>query len=115
MIREHANLPLEATGPEESKGRAENGDLYEQPICISAGNSDGEEGDGSAIQNGLALRVRRIRLVLDEPTRDGETEIVVVTSVPGEEASAEANEGQTQTAHIYRGATCSAKRSELTP
>jgi len=32
LIREHGNLPWEATGPEEEKGRAENGDLYEQPI-----------------------------------------------------------------------------------
>ena len=86
VIREHANLPWEATGPEEAKGRAENGELYEQPIRIC----DGEK-DGSAIE------ARRIRLVLDEPTRDGDTEIVVLTNVPAAEASAE------QIADLYRG------------
>ena len=87
LIREHGNLPWDATGPEEEKGRAENGDLYEQPIRIF-GN---EEDEGES-----ALEVRRIRLVLDEPTRDGETEIVVLTNLPKEEASAE------KVASLYR-------------
>jgi len=33
--------------------------------------------------------VRRIRLLLGEPTRDGDTEIVVLTNLSGEDASAE--------------------------
>ena len=43
----------------------------------------GENGGGSA------LEVRRIRLLLGEPTRDGDTEIVVLTNLSGEDASAE--------------------------
>ena len=88
LIREHGNLPWEATGPEEEKGRAENGDLYEQPIRITANGEDGDES---------TLEVRRIRLLLDEPTRDGETEIVVLTNLPKEDASAE------KVASLYRG------------
>jgi hypothetical protein len=65
-----------------AKGQAENGSLYEQPIRIP-GESDGKEDNGSLSE------VRRIRLVLDEPTRGGDTEIVVLTNVPEEGASAE--------------------------
>ena len=75
LIREHGNLPWEAVGLEEEKGRAENGDLYEQPIRIPGNGED--EGES-------ALEERRIRLLLDEPTRDGDTEIVVLTSLPEE-------------------------------
>jgi hypothetical protein len=74
-------------GLEEEKGRAENGNLYEQPIRIPGNGED--EGES-------ALEVRRIRLLLDEPTRDGDTEIVVLTNLPEEDASAE------QVASLYR-------------
>jgi hypothetical protein len=87
LIREHGNLPWEAVGPEEEKSRAENGDLYEQPIRIT---TDGEDGGESA------LEVRRVRLLLDEPTRDGDTEIIMLTNLPKEDASAE------QVASLYR-------------
>ena len=73
-------MPWEATGPDKAKGRAEDGDLYEQPVRIV--DADEEE-------NESALEVRRIRLVLDEPTRDGDTEIVVLTNLPEEDASAQ--------------------------
>lgn len=94
LIREHGNLPWEAAGPEESKGRAENGRLYEQPVVVEAprGGEDTEEGSAETQH----LRLRRVRLVLDEPTRNGETEIVVLTGVPACDASAE------QIASLYR-------------
>ena len=85
VIREHANLPWEALGPEEAKGRAENGALYEQQVRICSG--DGAEKTADAEET--AIVVRRIRLVLDKPTRDGDTEIVVLTNVPVEDATAE--------------------------
>lgn len=87
LIREHGKLPWEAVGSEEEKGRAENGDLYEQPIRIRGNGEDGGES---------ALEVRRIRLRLDEPTRDGDTEIVTLTNLPEEDASAE------KVASLYR-------------
>ena len=52
-------------------GETDTGVVYEQVSCI--------EDD---------QRLRRIVLILDEPTRDGETEIVLVTNVPSESASA---------------------------
>jgi hypothetical protein len=87
LIREHGNLPWEAVGAEEEKGRAENGDLYEQPIRITG---TGEDGDKSTLEG------RRIRLLLDELMRDGDTEIVMLTNLPEEDASAE------QVASLYR-------------
>lgn len=78
-----------AKGSEVAKGQAENGSLYEQSIRIP-GESDRKEDNGSLSE------VRRIRLVLDEPTRGGDTEIVVLTNVPEEDASAE------QVALLYR-------------
>jgi hypothetical protein len=86
LIREHGNLPWEPAGPEEERGRAENGDLYEQPIRITGADEEGES----------TPEVRRIRLVLDEPARDGDTEIVMLTNVSEEDASAE------QIASLYR-------------
>ena len=85
VIREHANLPWEALGPEEAKGRAENGALYEQQVRICS-EDDAEK---TADAEETAIFVRRIRLVLDKPTRDGDTEIVVLTNVPVKDATAE--------------------------
>jgi IS4 transposase len=94
LIREHGNLPWEAAGLEESKGRAENGQLYEQPIVVEAPR--GEEATEEGSPETQRLRLRRVRLVLDEPTRNGETEIVVLTDVPVSDASAE------KVASLYR-------------
>lgn len=89
LIREHGNLPWEAAGLEESKGRAENGQFYEQPVVVEA-----PRGEESAEDR--KLRLRRVRLVLDEPTRSGDTEIVVLTGVPACDASAK------RVASLYR-------------
>lgn len=86
LIREHGNLPWDPAGPEEKIGRVENGMLYQRLVSI----------ESPCGQEGSKLQVRRVRLVLDEPTRDGETEIIVLTSVPESDASAE------QVAALYR-------------
>jgi hypothetical protein len=92
LIREHGNLPWDPAGREEKIGRIENGMLYQRPVSIES--PSWQEGDSG--QGGSTLRARRVRLVLDEPTRDGETEIVVLTNVPASDASAE------QVAVLYR-------------
>jgi hypothetical protein len=92
LIREHGNLPWKPIGPEEKIGRIENGMLYQRSVSIeSSFQQDGDSG-----QDDSTLRARRVRLVLDEPTRDGETEIVVLTNVPASDATAE------QVAALYR-------------
>jgi IS4 transposase len=77
LVRRHeSNLPFEPVGPLKSKGRCPTGKVFEQVILV-----DDPEAEG------VRHRLRRIVLELDEPTRDGETEIVLVTNLP-EEVSA---------------------------
>jgi hypothetical protein len=76
-IREHQQIPRTANGKLRHCGRTETGKVWEQTVTIhdDAGNP---------------LTVRRVSLVLDEPTRDGEAEIVVLTNLPEESAGAAA-------------------------
>ncbi|MCH8959951.1 MAG: IS4 family transposase [Bacteroidetes bacterium] len=75
LIREHKKLAWQAMSPLAEVGETDTGVVYEQVISI--------EDD-----NGQRLPLRRIVLVLDRPTRDGETQIVLLTNVPSESASA---------------------------
>lgn len=69
-IRQHAStLAWEREGPRRAVGRCETGELFEQDLWL-------ENGPGGT------LRVRRVTLVLDVPTREGETEIHVLTNLP---------------------------------
>src|SRR5918993_3666476 len=72
LVRWHrSTLPFVPAGRLRACGRCATGEVFEQPIDVS----DGEGG---------VHRLRRIVLKLDEPTRDGETEIVLVTNLPAE-------------------------------
>jgi hypothetical protein len=72
LVRWHrSTLPFEPAGPLRPCGRCATGEVFEQPIDVP----DGEGG---------VHRLRRIVLKLDQPTRDGETEIVLVTNLPAE-------------------------------
>jgi hypothetical protein len=76
VIRRHqATLPIELIGERRSCGRAETGTVYEQEARLSD-------------EDGGSMRVRRITVVLDKPTRDGETEIHILTALPAEAADA---------------------------
>jgi hypothetical protein len=89
LIRQHANLPWEALEAEKRIERERPGEqpderpVYEQPIRLAF--------------EGRTLRARRIRLVLSAPTRNGETEICLVTTLKQEQASAQ------KVAQLYRG------------
>ena len=74
--RHQTTLPYEPAGPRKSRGRCPSGKVHEQEILVD----DPEEPE-------LRHRLRLIILELDEPTREGETEIVLVTNLP-EEVSA---------------------------
>ena len=62
---------LRAGRPSPARGRCATGEVFEQPIDV-------EDGQGGV------HRLRRIVLKLDQPTRDGEAEIVLVTNLPAE-------------------------------
>jgi hypothetical protein len=76
LVRWHrSTLPFRATSRLRRRGRCGSGRISEQTIEVE----DGE---------GITHTVRRIALELDEPTRDGETEIVLITNLPAEVTAA---------------------------
>lgn len=79
LFREHAqNLPWEPVGARRRIGRTKTGMVYEQTIRVTQ-SEDGED---------RHIAARRITVELDEPTRDGDTEIHLITNVPSEDADA---------------------------
>ncbi len=76
VVRPHAaTLPWEFAGKRRACGRTDTGRVFEQ--TIRATHDAGE-----------ILLLRRITLVLDQPTRDKETEIHLLTNVPAKDARA---------------------------
>jgi IS4 transposase len=76
VIRQHgATLHIEWVGERRPCGRTETGAVFEQQMRLS-------DGDGET------MLVRRITVELDKPTRDGETEIHILTNLPAEVADA---------------------------
>jgi hypothetical protein len=74
LVRQHGNaLRWELIGERRLLGRTERGVVHEQAIHLR--NEQGRE-----------LRARRITIVLDQPTRDGETELHLLTNLPEEVA-----------------------------
>ena len=79
LVRRHAmNLPFQELEPLKAKGRCATGLVLEQAIAVEDTEFPG-----------VVHRLRRIVLQLDQPTREGDTEIVLVTNLP-EEVSARA-------------------------
>jgi IS4 transposase len=76
VVRQHAaTLHWEFAGKRRACGRSDTGKVFEQKI--RATNDAGE-----------ILILRRITVVLDKPTRDGEIEIHLLTNVPAKDARA---------------------------
>ena len=83
VLRQHGNVQGELLGQRRSKGRCETGWVYEQRLRLR-----GEERQ--------VIEVRRITVVLDKPTRDGDTEIHILTNLPARKVPA------VRVAEIYR-------------
>lgn len=75
VTRQHKNLPYQGVTPFVFAGVVEGADVWEQRIRLV--HSDG------TIQF-----CRRLKLVLDKPTRDGDRELFVLTNLPEEDADA---------------------------
>jgi len=72
LVRWHrSTLPFQPVGRLRAQGRCSAGQIFEQTIDVA----DGEGG---------THRLRRVVLKLDQPTRDGEAEVVLVTNLPAE-------------------------------
>jgi DDE family transposase len=83
VLRQHGNVQGALLGQRKSKGRCETGWVYEQRLRLR-----GEQGQ--------AMEVRRITVALDQPTRDGDTEIHVLTNLPARRVPA------ARVAEVYR-------------
>jgi hypothetical protein len=68
-IRQHAQLPSELLGKRKYVGHAETGEVYEQRMRVLDAK-------------GNWITIRRVTVELNKPTRDGETEIHIVTNLP---------------------------------
>jgi hypothetical protein len=68
VIRQHGSLEGELSGRRRSIGRCDGGWVYEQPIAL--------------VFEGRVQTFRRVSVVLDEPTRDGDPEIHILTNLP---------------------------------
>lgn len=82
-IRAHANLNWQPAGKLRSRGRIDGGRVREQRVAVL------DEG-------GQPVYLRRVVVELDEPLRDGETEVVVLSNLPEEDCDSR------QVARLYR-------------
>lgn len=69
VIREHGSFPYTLKGRRKRVGETETGTVYEQAMEVRD-------------QDGQTRVFRRITVVLKEPTRDGDTEIHIVSNLP---------------------------------
>jgi Transposase DDE domain len=83
IIRQHGQLQGELLGKRVAKGRCETGQVYEQRLRLRD-------------DNGKVLEVRRVTVLLDKPTREGDTEIHMLTNLAAKKVSAR------QVAEVYR-------------
>jgi hypothetical protein len=83
VIRHHANLRIVSEGTVRQRGRTDTGQVSEQDVTIR--DPDGE-----------LMQVRRIVIRRDKPTRDGDMEMAILTSLPKSAANAVA------VAELYR-------------
>lgn len=75
VIRQHANLRIISGGTVRQRGRTDTGQVSEQDVTIR--DPDGE-----------LMQARRIVIRLDKPTRDGDTEMAILTNLPKSAADA---------------------------
>ena len=75
LIREHKGLAWQKVGKQYSRGRIATGRVSEQRVSV-------------VDEEGKEWFLRRVVLQLDKPTRDGETELAVLTNLPLEAATA---------------------------
>jgi hypothetical protein len=73
-VREHAQLHISYEGERRRVGESATGSVWEQAAVVTDNDS------------GQTVRVRRVLIRLERPTRDGEREVSVLTNLPAEVA-----------------------------
>jgi hypothetical protein len=74
LIRQHGRLKGQLKGERRRIGRIDTGEVFEQKMQVRV--------------DGQVLTLRRITVCLDEPTREGDTELHMLSNVPASDASA---------------------------
>jgi hypothetical protein len=69
VIRQHGNLPWQALSLLVAMGHTETGEVFEQSVQLIFNQT-------------LSLTLRRIVVKLNQPTRDGDTEIAILSNLP---------------------------------
>jgi hypothetical protein len=75
LVREHQGLPWQALDELRRIGRVETGEVWEQAVAVTD-------------ERGEVMRLRRIVVRLDKPTRDGDSEVVLLCNVWDEKIDA---------------------------
>ena len=75
VIREHKKYPWQSLGKEKYIGKIETGTVYEQPILVRD-------------DSGRDYTFRRLRISLKKKTRDGDTEIFIISNLSKRSADA---------------------------
>lgn len=83
VIRHHKQMLYEAINDPEKVGESDTGDVYEQWITLQD-------------EHGQAIRLRRITVKLKKKTRNGDPELILLTNLPKNKASASV------ISHLYR-------------
>ena len=73
VIRHHANMGMASAGTLKKIGRTDTGTVYEQAVTILDPNDS-------------PMAARRVVIRLDKPTRDGDTEMAIITNLPASAA-----------------------------
>jgi hypothetical protein len=76
VIRQHGTMPGTLEGERIDRGRCASGHVYEQTLL------------STDTRTKATLRLRRITIVLDTPTRSRQSELHLVSNVPAEDATA---------------------------
>lgn len=79
LVRQHAKLIGHGAGLLKKVGTTETGTVFEQSFELPAGGNS---------TDGESMTIRRIVLRLNQPTRDGDAELALLTNVPADRASA---------------------------
>lgn len=83
VIRHHANMTLASAGTLRRRGRTGTGEVWEQSVTLTT-------------PDGNVMKARRVVIRLDAATRDGDTEMAILTNLPASDAGAVA------VAELYR-------------
>jgi IS4 transposase len=88
LVRQHANMiHVEPLSEYDAAGRVPTGTVAEQQVLIVEMDGKGRPRRDEQGQR-LVLEARRVRIELDTPTQDGDTEVVLLSNLPGVDADA---------------------------